>query len=82
LGSPEYVDVQARNGQIVLTPVRIQRSDEVRSKLAQLGLSQDDVAEAIAWARTSAQPTRLAAEPSPVYQTGVPARVKKPRAAR
>jgi len=35
----------------VLTPVRIQRADAVRGKLAELDLSEADVAEAVAWAR-------------------------------
>jgi hypothetical protein len=51
VGSAEYFDVEARNGQIVLTPVRIQRSDAVRAKLAELDLTEQDVADAVAWAR-------------------------------
>lgn len=47
----EYFDVEARNGQIVLTPVRIQRGDAVRAKLAELDLQEQDVADAVAWAR-------------------------------
>ena len=41
----------ARDGQIILTPVRIQRGDAVRAKLAELDLSEADVAAAVAWAR-------------------------------
>jgi len=33
--------------------VKIQRADAVRSKLADLGLSEQDVADAVAWARQS-----------------------------
>ena len=51
VGPVEYFDVQTRDGQIVLTPVRIQRGDAVRAKLAQLGLVEQDVADAVAWAR-------------------------------
>jgi hypothetical protein len=43
--------VETRNGQIVLTPVRIQRGDAVRAKLAELDLSEQDIADAVAWAR-------------------------------
>lgn len=43
--------MEARNGQIVLTPVRIQRGDAVRAKLAELGLEQQDIADAVNWAR-------------------------------
>lgn len=49
--SPEYFEVEARNGQIVLTPVRIQRGDMVRAKLAELGLDEQDIAAAVNWAR-------------------------------
>jgi len=54
VGPAEYFDVQARDGQIVLTPVRIQRGDAVRAKLAELGLTETDVADAVVWARGSA----------------------------
>ncbi len=52
VGAAEYFDVQAQNGQLVLTPVRIQRGDAVRAKLAELNLSETDIADAVAWART------------------------------
>jgi hypothetical protein len=51
VGEPQYFEVAAVGGQIVLTPVRIQRADAVRVKLAELGLSERDVADAVAWAR-------------------------------
>ena len=51
IGPAEYFDVEARGGQIVLTPVRIQRGDAVRAKLAELDLSEQDIASALAWAR-------------------------------
>lgn len=47
----EYFDIQVENGQIILTPVKIQRSDAVRAKLAALDLSEQDVIDAVAWAR-------------------------------
>jgi bifunctional DNA-binding transcriptional regulator/antitoxin component of YhaV-PrlF toxin-antitoxin module len=53
VGTPEYFEVEARNGQIVLTPVRIQRGDAVRAKLAELALSEPDIKDAVAWARRS-----------------------------
>ncbi len=52
VGATEYFDVEARNGQLVLTPVRIQRSDAIRAKLAEMNLDESDVAAAVAWART------------------------------
>jgi hypothetical protein len=46
-----YFEVETINGQIVLTPVRIQRADAVRAKLASLGIIEQDVADAVEWAR-------------------------------
>lgn len=47
----KYFDVTARDGRLVLTPVRLGRPDAVRTKLAEMGISEDDVAGAVAWAR-------------------------------
>lgn len=49
----EYFDVVAENGRIILTPVRVNRADAVRARLAELGLSEKDVADAISWARST-----------------------------
>src|SRR3546814_14744474 len=51
VGPAEYFDVETRNGVIILTPVRIQRADAVRAKLAELALAPDDVDAPLAWAR-------------------------------
>ena len=55
VGAVDYFDVEVRNGQIVLTPVRIQRADLVRAKLAELNLEESDLEEAVTWARKSQQ---------------------------
>ncbi len=68
VGAAEYFEVEARDGQIVLTPVRIQRGDAVRAKLAELSLSELDVADAVAWGRHSPAQPALAAEPAPRYR--------------
>lgn len=47
----EYFDVSVENGRIVLTPVRIQNAQAVRDKLEQLGITEQDIADAVAWAR-------------------------------
>ena len=47
----EYFEVTTENGRVVLTPVRPSRPDAVRTKLAEVGVSEDDVARALAWAR-------------------------------
>jgi len=53
VGAGEYFDVEVRNGQIVLTPVRIQRADAVRAKLAALALEERDIDDAVTWARST-----------------------------
>lgn len=47
----EYFDVEVEGGRIVLTPVRVQKSDAVREKLAQLGIDEKDVDDAVSWVR-------------------------------
>ena len=47
----EYFEVQVENGRIVLTPVRIHQAQVVRDQLQQLGISEQDVEDVIAWAR-------------------------------
>ena len=47
----EYFDVTRETGRIVLTPVRLTRVEAVRAKLAELGVDEDDVGKAVAWAR-------------------------------
>jgi len=46
-----YFDVAVDNGRIILTPVRVQQAQAVRDKLEQLGITEQDIEEAIAWAR-------------------------------
>jgi hypothetical protein len=58
VGPAEYFEVEARNGQIILTPVRIQRADAMRAKLAAFHLTENDLANAVAWARTPGRKTR------------------------
>lgn len=78
LGPVEYFDVQTREGQIVLTPVRIQRGDAVRAKLAELNLTEADVTDAVTWARavTSAE---LAAQAASVALAAAEVQAKKRR---
>ena len=47
----EYFDVYEDNGRIVLVPVSLNRANAVCAKLADLGLSEHDVAHAVDWAR-------------------------------
>lgn len=66
IGPAEFFEVELRAGQIVLTPVRFQRADAVRGKLAALDLSEADVASAVAWARRAAPAPEAAKTNSPV----------------
>ena len=53
IGSAEYFEVTVQSGQIILTPVRIQRADAVRAKLAALDITEEDITNAVDWARQS-----------------------------
>ena len=53
-GPVEYFDVKVTDGQIILTPVRIQRGDAVRAKLAELSIDSTDIADAVTWSRRKA----------------------------
>ena len=54
VGKTEYYDVAVESGRIILTPVRIQQADAVRAKLEALGINEQDVSDAIQWARQKA----------------------------
>ena len=47
----DYFEVEVENGRIMLTPVRMQQADAVRAKLEALGITDEDVLDAIEWAR-------------------------------
>lgn len=49
----DYFDVRVENDCIVLRPVRPGGAEEVREKLAKLGLTEKDIRDAIAWARAA-----------------------------
>ena len=50
-GKSEYDDVTVESGRIVLTPVRLERAGAVQRKLEELGITEGDVQDAVAWAR-------------------------------
>ena len=54
VGEADDYDVTVQVGKIVLTPVRLQQADAVRAKLEALGITQDDVEDAIACVRKRA----------------------------
>ncbi|MBB4846067.1 hypothetical protein HNP55_004621 [Paucibacter oligotrophus] len=59
LGPVQYFEVQEKAGQIILTPVRIQRGDALRAKLAELEIGAKTIESALSWAgkKTAAEKT-------------------------
>ena len=47
----EHFEVTTDGAAIQLKPLRVSRLEEVQAKLAQLGITEQDVTDAIAWAR-------------------------------
>jgi hypothetical protein len=47
----EYFDVSTDGECIILRPLQRSRADEVRTRLAQLGITEQDVTDAVPWAR-------------------------------
>jgi len=76
VGATDYFDMEVRGGQLILTPVRIQRSDLVRAKLDELDLTEEDMFAAVAWARTASTAPDMVNEPEPSYAMS-PAKPKK-----
>ena len=50
----EYFDVSTDGECIILRPLQKSRADEVRARLAELGIDEGDVAAAVSWARKTA----------------------------
>jgi len=47
----EYFDIHEEDGRIVLVPLKTGGANEVRKKLNELGIKEDDINDAIDWAR-------------------------------
>lgn len=52
----EYFDVSTDGASIVLRPLQRSRADEVRERLAQMDIGEQDVAAAVNWARETPRP--------------------------
>jgi bifunctional DNA-binding transcriptional regulator/antitoxin component of YhaV-PrlF toxin-antitoxin module len=50
-GDVEYFDVSTDGECIVLRPLQRSRAEEVRARLAQLGIDEQDATAAVSWAR-------------------------------
>lgn len=85
VGPASYFEVQAKAGQIVLTPVRIQRGDAVRAQLTALGLAENEAENAVSWVRgemTLHQTAKPAAKKLPAKKVPVKTRVAEKRVAK
>ncbi|MEB3120070.1 MAG: AbrB/MazE/SpoVT family DNA-binding domain-containing protein [Snowella sp.] len=51
IGKAEYFDVKVETGQIILTPINLKKAESVRDHLATLNLSEQDIEDAVSWAR-------------------------------
>jgi len=51
LFSARYFDVRKEADRIVLVPLNLDGIDQVRAKLDELGITEQDVADAVSWAR-------------------------------
>ena len=47
-----HFEVEVEGERIVLKPLRRSRAEEVRAKLADIGIEEGDIADAVAWARS------------------------------
>ena len=47
----EYFDVSTDGACIILRPLQRSRAGEVRARLAKLGITEQDVADSVSWAR-------------------------------
>lgn len=52
-GDVEYFEVSTDGECIILRPLRRSRADDVRARLAQLGIDEQDITAAVSWARQS-----------------------------
>jgi len=51
MGAAKCFEIAVENGRIVLTPVCVQGAQAVREKLQRLGITEQDLADAMSWAR-------------------------------
>lgn len=52
----EYVDIEEKLGYLVLKPVRRTVIDDIHDKIERLGITEQDIADAVAWARRGGDP--------------------------
>lgn len=47
----QYFDVRREADRIILTPLNLDGAEQVRSKLEELGITDQDIADAVSWSR-------------------------------
>ena len=50
--NPDIMDISLENGRIVLTPHNPETPEEIRKYLKNIGITEQDVADATKWARS------------------------------
>ncbi len=53
IGEVDYFDVSTDGESIVLRPLRRSRADEARERLVSMGITEDDIRDAVEWARNN-----------------------------
>ena len=48
----EYFDISSDESSITLRPLRRSLADEARDRLAEMGITEQDIADAVAWVRS------------------------------
>ena len=56
LNGAEDVELEVKDGVLILTPVKRISLQDVQDKIARLGITEADVADAVAWARRGGGP--------------------------
>ena len=56
LGGSEFVDIEVKEGHLILNPVVQTSIEAVWDKLEEMGITEADVADAVAWARRGGGP--------------------------
>ena len=52
LGRPSHFQVEVEDGRLVLSPARPGGASAVRRELAELGIGEVDISDAVTWARS------------------------------
>lgn len=76
LGPVQYFEVQEKAGQIILTPVRIQRGDALRAKLAELEIDAKTIESALDWASGEKAVKKTLSKKKPTAETPAPSAKK------